>query len=468
MIGFSGTAPDAEFTATLRSTGARSVILFARNLIDAPRTKALIEEIRALVDWPLVVAIDQEGGRVVRLQKGVTVFPGNAALGALDDEELCLKVGTHTARELAALGIDLVLAPVVDLQVKLENPIVGFRAFSGDPRRTAALAAAFCRGLESGGCSSCLKHFPGLGLATVDPHLGLPLVEADARSLRQVHAGVFQSVLSRLSFSPAVMTTHVLMPALDPGCMATVSSAIVRDLLRHSLGHRGCIIADDLEMDGTRPLGSIEDVVVAAARAGHDLLPICHRHDLQQRAARALSEALSTGQLSRSEHRDSLIRIDTLGRAGRKSCAMTDAAHGANLAARIAENSVRLLRDQNRLLSTGRPWLVSEVFSDDPAMQSRFCSLITPRSSGHPVYLASRLSFHEEHRSRLHKLAEQHRNQLPVLLLSSPRDLLHIPRQLPVITAWGSTSAQLQALAHTFTRGTFPAQVSPLPEDPRS
>src|SRR5262245_28542106 len=145
MFGFQGTRPGSELADLLLETGARGVILFARNIVDADQTRALIEEIRGLVPWPLVLAVDQEGGAVVRVARGATVFPGNMALGAADSEELAERQGLESGRQLAAMGFDLNLAPVVDLQTNPANPGIGIRSLGAELDRAAPLAEALVR-----------------------------------------------------------------------------------------------------------------------------------------------------------------------------------------------------------------------------------------------------------------------------------------------------------------------------------
>jgi len=345
MVGFDGTHASDDLRRVLETTGARSVIVFARNLVDARQTSELIAEIRALVPWPLLIAVDQEGGAVVRLTRGITVFPGNLALAATGSRELALAQGRASGAELGALGFDLNLAPVVDLQTNPRNPGIGIRSFGSDPELALALASEVIRGHEEHGVGSCLKHFPGKGAADVDAHFELPVIQATLEEFRHPHLTMFEQLI-RAGLGEAVMTTHVVVDGIDRERPATTSPCVVRDLLRGELGFTGLVITDDLEMGAIT--GDVAEVTVAAAVAGHDLMPICHDHGLQLRAAEALEAALSDGRLDRAEHEAAIARIEAL--AGREPAEPIDPRPGTAVAAEIAERAVCVLGDEQGLL----------------------------------------------------------------------------------------------------------------------
>jgi beta-N-acetylhexosaminidase len=191
MIGFHGTRPSDALKRVLHETGARSVILFARNIENAAQCRELIDGIRAMVDWPLLVAVDQEGGAVVRVLEGATVFPGNMALGAANDVELARAQGRESGAQLAAMGFDLNLAPVVDLQTNPANPGIGIRSLGAQRDRAVALARALVQGHAEHGVASCLKHFPGKGAASVDAHIDLPVLEMPRSEFEEPHLRAF-------------------------------------------------------------------------------------------------------------------------------------------------------------------------------------------------------------------------------------------------------------------------------------
>src|ERR1700733_12761375 len=177
MFGAYGTKPSRDAVALFKATNASGLLLLARNIETPAQTKAFVEELEQRVGRPLLVAIDHEGGWVLRFQSGMTAFPGNAALGRTRDADLAYAVGRQMARELAPLGIRMNLAPVLDVATEDYNPGIGIRSFGSDARLVGRLGAAFTRGMQQHGISACAKHFPGKGAATVDAHLDLPTIK---------------------------------------------------------------------------------------------------------------------------------------------------------------------------------------------------------------------------------------------------------------------------------------------------
>ncbi len=348
MVGFHGTEGTEELRDLLLETGALSVILFTRNLVDASQAKDLIAEIRALVPWPLLIAIDQEGGCVVRLTKGVTVFPGNMALGAVGDPGLAFAQGRESGRQLSAIGIDLNLAPVVDLQTNPQNPGIGIRSFGSHLESARALARAFIDGHLQEGVACCLKHFPGKGAASVDAHIDLPVLDLPVEEFRDPHLKIFEDLCEGRE-DIALMSTHIVVKGLDPKNPATFSRAVMHELLREGLGFRGLSIADDLEMGAIAKYHSIPEAALRAAAVGHDLVPICHSGEAQRAAAQALNLGLEEGSLDPEEHREACVRITRFA-ARSKGGALIHPAEGDCLAAALAQKSVHLFSDPRELL----------------------------------------------------------------------------------------------------------------------
>ncbi len=270
-------------------------MLFARNLTQDPMQCA--ELARAVADkapphLPPLVAIDQEGGRVQRLKAPVLQLPPMRAFGHVDHAPLAEAAAEALGRQLAALGITMDFAPVFDLDTCAENPIIGDRSFGADPSLVEELGRAFARGLGAGGVLSCGKHFPGHGDTTKDSHLELPVVSLPWDTVVQEHARPF---LRPPHAHDAIMTAHVMYPALDPAVPATLSRPIL-ELARSWLGFRfeGCIVSDDLEMKAVADRWPIEQTAVMAIDAGCDVLLVCRSEELQERAATALAERAAT------------------------------------------------------------------------------------------------------------------------------------------------------------------------------
>lgn len=484
MIGFSGRRAGPELRELLRETGARGVILFARNLRDARHTHELVAAVRRLVPWPLVVALDQEGGAVVRLTSGVTVFPGNMALGAARDPDLALRQGRESGRQLGALGIDWNLAPVVDLQTNPRNPGIGVRSFGDDRVLAADLAAALVRGHAEHGVGSCLKHFPGKGAAAVDAHHELPVIETSLEEFSDPHVAVFQDVLERTrEQAPCVMTTHLVVQALDPETPATFSDPIVRGLLRGRLGHTGPVLADDLEMGAVVRHQRVERAAVAAAAAGHDVLPIGHDPERQRAAARALEAALAAGELDVAEHEAAVARMEAMA-ARSEASGPVDPAPGDAVAAEIAERAVCLLGDARGLLplpagaavglAVARPHsvtLVEEITRADPArfweeeLARRGLANVRARSfdadldpgtaadvvgwlAGHDVAVLASWNAMTLPGSRalLTLVAERLADRAVVVHLRNPFDQALLPAEVTALTAFGYRAVHVRAL----------------------
>lgn len=288
LIGIDGTRAGRGSVALLRDTVAAGILLLSRNIRTPAQTRALIRELQDRLGRRLLFAVDHEGGWVLRFSTGLTAFPGNAALGRSRDPALAGKVGARMARELRALGIGLNLAPVLDVLGERYNPGIGIRSFGSEPRLAGSLGAAFIRSHQAAGVGACAKHFPGKGAATIDAHVSLPTIRLDRRRLSRRHLPPFRSAIA--AGVDCVMTSHVVMPALDPsGDMATFSSPIVDGLLRRKLGFRGVTVSDDLCMGAVTERFPVPEAAAAAIEAGHDLVIVSNGSTLQRETCERLS-----------------------------------------------------------------------------------------------------------------------------------------------------------------------------------
>jgi beta-N-acetylhexosaminidase len=308
LVGFEGAVVPSWLRAWLEG-GLGGVCLFAWNVVSRGQVAKLTAELRE--ERPdLLVAIDEEGGDVTRLDASSgSRYPGNHALGAVDDVELTRHVATAIGAELAAAGVNLELAPVADVNTNPDNPIVGVRSFGSDPELVARHVAAFVAGLQSAGVAACAKHFPGHGDTEEDSHLGLPTVERDdeamAAMLLPFRAAVGAGVRS-------VMTAHIRVAGLDeaPG---TLSRAVITDLLRGELGFDGVVVTDALEMRAVSGSVGEKEGAVLALEAGADLL--CLGHDLRPECVHArIVESVRSGRLSEERLREAAGRTERLAR----------------------------------------------------------------------------------------------------------------------------------------------------------
>jgi beta-N-acetylhexosaminidase len=284
--------------------GVTGVLLFSNNVRDRGQLAALTARLRA-VRGELLVAIDEEGGDVTRLevQEGCS-FPGNAALGAVDDVELTERVAAAIAAELVAAGVNLDLAPVADVNVNPANSVIGVRSFGADAGLVARHVAAFVAGLQRSGVAACAKHFPGHGATERDSHLELPTVTGDyTEALVPFRAAIEAGVQS-------IMTAHVRLAALDDA-PATLSRAAIEGLLRGELGYDGLVVTDACEMRGFSDVFGIEEGAVRALTAGADALILGRRlgEEWVERVQRALVDAVAAGRLPEARLREAAGRV---------------------------------------------------------------------------------------------------------------------------------------------------------------
>jgi beta-N-acetylhexosaminidase len=288
MIGLPGPRLDPATARRLRALGPGGAILFARNLDAIPETIALADELRALLPPPTLLAIDQEGGRVNRLERWIGPTPAAAAWERAGPEGV-RRFARATGRVLAALGFNLDFAPVVDLCAPGTTNGIGDRSFGCDPGRVARLAEAFLAGLADAGLAGCLKHFPGLGATDVDSHHVLPI---DRRSRAELEASELAPFRALIHSAPAVMVSHASYPAFEaaPDRPATLSPAIVSGLLRTELGFGGLIVTDDLEMKAVAALDRRGEAASDAIDAGCDLVLYASDLDRAEEAHARLEE----------------------------------------------------------------------------------------------------------------------------------------------------------------------------------
>jgi beta-N-acetylhexosaminidase len=294
MVGFEGHEPSADLRALIRQYGVGHVILFARNVASPEQVAELVRELQSLArdaghDLPLMVGVDQEGGRVARLREPWTVWPSLRALGRLASDDYARRMGQALAAELQPCGIRWDFAPVVDVDTNPKNPVIGDRSFGDDPALVGRLGAAFLGGMQEEGVAACAKHFPGHGDTEVDSHLDLPVVTHPWPRLEEVELPPFRAAIA--AGVASVMTAHVLLPELDEKLPATLSPRVVATVLREQMKFDGVVVSDDLEMQAVSKRWSPGETAVLAATAGCDLLSFCKTPDAQVAAVEALVRA---------------------------------------------------------------------------------------------------------------------------------------------------------------------------------
>jgi beta-N-acetylhexosaminidase len=342
--GFPGPAAP-EWIARWLERGLGGVVLFAWNVDGDEQLRTLTASL-----GDAVVAIDEEGGDVTRLEAARgSSYPGAAALGAVDDVELTAAVARSIAADLARVGVTLNLAPVADANTNPRNPIIGVRSFGADPALVARHVAAFVRGTQEQGVAACAKHFPGHGDTAVDSHHDLPVVAGDLdAALEPFRAAVAAGVRS-------VMAGHLVVPSLDDA-PATLSRRVLTGLLRDELAFDGVVVTDALEMRALQT--SLADSAVRALDAGADAL--CLGHDSTDgdvdAVHRAIVDAVRSGSLAAARVSEAAERVRALAAwtSPRAAGADAAAAHEAARRAVTSDGDVRV----------GAPPLVVELAAE--------------------------------------------------------------------------------------------------------
>ncbi|WP_083436511.1 glycoside hydrolase family 3 protein [Paenibacillus sp. P22] len=362
IFGFHGKQPSDDILGVIRDYGVGGVIYFSRNVQDARQVHELSGQLGAAAAEagrpPLLVSIDQEGGMVARIVDGVTLMPGNMALGATGSEQAAYETARISGEELRKLGINLNLAPCLDVNNNPDNPVINVRSFGDRPELVSRLGAAAVRGYQAAGVSATVKHFPGHGDTSVDSHHDLPVVPHDRARLDAVELPPFKAAIE--AGTDLIMTAHICLPSLDSsGVPSTLSKPVLTGLLRGDLGYEGVIVTDCLEMDAIDRFYGPGQGSVKAIEAGADLLLVSHTPEKQLAALEAVAAAVENGQLDEARIDESLERIlalkDKLAK-GEPLLPWEEASRSIftedhrNAAERWSEASVTLVKNEGGLL----------------------------------------------------------------------------------------------------------------------
>lgn len=311
MVGFDGTTVTPDLAAFIKEYKPGGVILFSRNLESIEQIVELTNELqRCSPHSPLLISIDQEGGRVSRLPKSFTIFPPCEVLGQCNSSELAYAAAATIAKELRAVGINMNMSPVLDVNSNPDNPVIGDRAFGSTPEPVCELGLATIGGLQDNRVVACGKHFPGHGDTNADSHKELPVVAAPKERLEAIEFPPFRHATAHGVAS--LMTAHVQYRALDDHTPATLSPAIITNFLRGELKYDGVVLTDDLEMHAIIDHYGIEEATVRSIQAGCDMPLICKDRNREVAAITALDKAVGDGSISVERLEQSLARIARL------------------------------------------------------------------------------------------------------------------------------------------------------------
>ena len=356
VLGIEGSRLTPAVTDLFRSTHAGGLILFRRNFESAEGLCKLISDIETAVGRKLLVMVDHEGGRVIHFAEGITVFPDAQAAGQGRSVEEVRQQGEIEALELRRLGIDLNLAPVLDVLANEWNPAIGTLSYGKNPELVAQMARARILGIQSQGLSACAKHFPGLGEAVLDPHGKLPVIRKTWKELKQHDLIPFKTAFE--TGVDCVMSSHPVYSEIDPDSPATFSRRIIHDYLRIELGFTGMVLSDDLKMGAVSNTAPLQEIAPLTVKAGHDLILVCSDPQSQQEAFHSLVWAYKKKDLKNSELEESIERIQKLKVKNRERSQNPNPVKnsGNEIARLIARKGAEILQNGNGLLSLSSAW----------------------------------------------------------------------------------------------------------------
>lgn len=470
VVGFDGTtAPDELRRAVAAGLGA--VILFTRNVVDAEQVAALTASLRA--ERPdLLIAIDHEGGEFSHLAPA-NPWPlaSPRALGELDDLDLTRASSRDAAATLASLGIDLMLAPSVDVNSNPANPVISTRSFGTTADVVSRHGVAFVEGVHQAGIAACPKHFPGHGDVAIDSHLALPRVDRSIEQVTAVELAPFKATIE--AGADVIMSAHIIFSAYDDQ-PATLSRRILHGLLREELGFTGVITTDALEMQAITATQSIEDATVASIRAGADLAMIAIGEADPRALTARLVEAVGNGSLDASRLADAAGRVRSLA----ASLAARTRQPGLD-GAPIREVAARTVTRQEFPGLGGSPYVVDLTQGLHPAWNPYFSGLpevfakVAPGSAGvvlrgeddaalsdaqaaaigRPLVVAVQDAVRTPWmRAALAKILESHEDDVFVLCTGIPEDRAIVPAAVPTAVTYGRNLVVLEAVAQLLTR----------------
>jgi beta-N-acetylhexosaminidase len=351
MLAFEGFDAPAEIEARLRRAPAAGVTLFRAHNVESPgQLRALTSALQDAAGGGLLIAADQEGGQLIALGDASTPFAGNMALGAVDDVELTERVGRAIGTEARAMGVNVVYAPVLDVASNASNPALGVRAFGDDPTLVGRHGAAMVRGLQSAGVAAAIKHFPGAGEAATDPHHGVVSVSVSRATLETREFAPFREAVA--AGARLAMSAHIALPAVTgrDDVPATLSRAVMTDLLRGRLGFDGASITDALDMAGVAGRNGFPDVA-AAIDAGVDLLLTAAGPDARERIERAVLDAsVAADEMAATQRRLAALRSWLASSGPPPDIDVVGCAEHQALAAELASKSITLVSDPPGLL----------------------------------------------------------------------------------------------------------------------
>lgn len=312
MVSVPGGKVNAVHADIIKASRPGGIILFGYNLGSSRHISLFVEGLQDIsmkeAGIPLFISIDQEGGRVRRIERGVTLFPGNMAAGSANRKRDVYLWGRILGLELRSLGINMNLAPDLDVNNNPANPVINIRSFGSDPQHVSRMGKNYIRGLQESDCIAVGKHFPGHGDTDRDSHLTLPVIPYDMERLEKVELVPFRAALEENV--TGIMSAHISYPKLlEPGESATLSKKILTGLLREKMGFQGLVITDDMEMNAISKRYSLDEAAVRAVKAGADIVLISTHGRSIDLIREGLWQAVKEGRISEERINRSVERI---------------------------------------------------------------------------------------------------------------------------------------------------------------
>ncbi len=309
LAGISETTMDTNTKKLISQFHVGGIIFYKNNLETPTQTVQLMNQLKTgnSSSLPLLLGIDQEGGRVTRLPDGLVNFPPNEQIGKVNSPEFSYKVGTLLGHELKEFGLNLDFAPVLDINSNPNNPVIGDRSFGNNPEIVSELGIQTMKGIQSQNVIPTVKHFPGHGDTSVDSHLELPIVNKSLEELKKLELIPFKRAIDH--GADVVMVAHILLPQLDKTNPASMSKAVMTDLLRKQLSFTGVIITDDMTMGAITEHFDIGKAAVESVKAGSDIILVGHDYNNVVKITSSLKTAVQNGEISEQRLNESIERI---------------------------------------------------------------------------------------------------------------------------------------------------------------
>jgi len=482
MIGFDGTTMTPELRRLVEETHVGGVIIYERN-VDSPQQLAqLVSDLQQVARQSgqpgLFISIDQEGGVVARLKesKGFTEFPSAMAVAATGDVPNARRLAQAMAAELKALGINMNLTPVLDVNNNPANPVIGIRSFGSDPQGVTEYGLACIQGLQESGVMAIGKHFPGHGDTGVDSHVALPTVPHDRARLEAVEFVPFRAAMQ--AGVAGIMSAHITFPAIDPtpGLAATLSPKVMTTLVRDEMGYEGLLLTDSLVMGALTQSGyPAPQAAAAALKAGADILLFQSGYEIHRQAQAMIVERVRRGEIPPQRLDEAVRRILTAkARFGLLDAPTVDVSAAADGVGRpqtraisrdIATQSITLLRDEARLLplpaganllvvetplaaGLGRALGATTMQVGTQPKPTEISSVLDLAKGGRTVIVATADVAKNPPQADLVKALLEAKVPTVVVAMRSPYDLLYLKGNIPTyLAAYGSSPPSLEAVA---------------------